>query len=150
MQGSAPQATRAVTHCDEAPRAAAQRWRAAPSLSCDVPCEPPPLRRAAAARARAFVEKAPVTRNRLKFSVQRSAQQATWFGKKGDLRARELHFELRFELQLDFASSAQKRSSIFGSLQSTKNCQPPGPLGSVVLSQNMDISGRLHGTGFSA
>jgi len=29
-------------------------------------------------------------------------------------------------------------------------CQPPGPLGSVVLGQNMDISGRLDGTGCSA
>ncbi len=65
-----------MTHCDEAPRAAAQRWRAAPSLSCDVPCEPPPLRRAAATRVRAFVEKAPVTRN-TQAEIFRAAKRTT-------------------------------------------------------------------------
>ena len=39
---------------------------------------------------------------------------------------------------------------IFLLLFKAPNCQPTGPLGSVVLGQNMDISGRLDGTGCSA
>ena len=39
-------------------------------------------------------------------------------------------------------------SNFFAPLKAP-NCQPTGPLGSVVLGQNMDISGRLDGTGCS-
>jgi len=39
---------------------------------------------------------------------------------------------------------------IFLLLFKAPNCQPTGPLGSVVLGQNMDISGKLDGTGCSA
>ena len=42
------------------------------------------------------------------------------------------------------------RCNFFAPLKSTKNRQPPCPLGSVVLGQNMDISGRLDGTGCSS